>query len=40
MRELDGGKKFTFAAKPQNRRGINVDMTKIKQTEPYDGEGF
>jgi hypothetical protein len=25
-------KNFNFAAKPQNRRGINVDMTKIKQT--------
>ena len=31
IKDLDN-KNFNFAAKPQNRRGINVDMTKIKQT--------
>lgn len=40
IKELDdknGHKNFTFAAKPQNRRGINFDPSKIRQTQPYEG---
>jgi len=32
MTELDRKKNFNFAAKPQNRRGLKVDIRKIRQT--------
>ena len=33
-------KQGAFAAKPNNRRGIKVDLKSIRRTAPYEGEEF